>query len=88
MKINERMKVRNVAGENIVIMQGVESTDMTRVVALNESALLLYNALTGHEFEVKDVVRLLVDEYEVDEEAARKDAEAWVADMKKNNLVV
>lgn len=88
MKINERMKVRNVAGENIVIMQGVESTDMTRVVALNESALLLYNALTGHEFEVKDVVRLLVDEYEVDEVAARKDAEAWVADMKKNNLVV
>ncbi len=88
MKINERMKVRNVAGENIVIMQGVEGTDMTRVVALNESALLLYNALTGHEFEVKDVVRLLVDEYEVDEEAARKDAEAWVADMKKNNLVV
>lgn len=88
MKINERMKVRNVAGENIVIMQGVEGTDMTRVVALNESALLLYNALTGHEFEVKDVVSLLVDEYEVDEEAARKDAEAWVADMKKNNLVV
>lgn len=88
MKINERMKVRNVAGENIVIMQGVEGTDMTRVVALNESSLLLYNALTGHEFEVKDVVRLLVDEYEVDEEAARKDAEAWVADMKKNNLVV
>lgn len=88
MKINERMKVRNVAGENIVIMQGTEGTDMTRVVALNESALLLYNALTGHEFEVKDVVRLLVDEYEVDEEAARKDAEAWVADMKKNNLVV
>ena len=88
MKINERMKVRNVAGENIVIMQGVEGTDMTRVVALNESALLLYNALTGHEFEVKDVVRLLVDEYEVDEEAARKDAEVWVADMKKNNLVV
>lgn len=88
MKINERMKVRNVAGENIVIMQGTEGTDMTRVVALNESALLLYNALTGHEFEVKDVVRLLVDEYEVDEEAARKDAEAWVVDMKKNNLVV
>ena len=88
MRINERMKVRNVAGENIVIMQGADGTDMTRVVALNESALLLYNALMGREFELDDVVRLLVDEYEVDEEAARKDAEAWVSDMKKNNLVV
>lgn len=88
MKINERMKIRQVVGENVVIMPGVESTDMTRVVALNESAMLLYNALTGREFEVADVVRMLVDEYEVDEDAARKDAEAWVADMKKNHLIV
>lgn len=88
MKINERMKIRQVVGENVVIMPGVESTDMTRVVALNESAMLLYNALTGREFEVDDVVRMLVDEYEVDEDAARKDAEAWVADMKKNHLIV
>ena len=82
------MKVRTVAGENIVIMPGDNGTDMTRVVALNESALLLYNMLMGREFELDDVVRLLVDEYEVDEEAARKDAEAWVIDMKKNHLVV
>lgn len=88
MKINERMKIRQVVGENVVIMPGVESTDMTRVVALNESAMLLYNALAGREFEVADVVRMLVDEYEVDEYAARKDAEAWVADMKKNHLIV
>lgn len=88
MKINERMKIRQVVGENVVIMPGVESTEMTRVVALNESAMLLYNALTGREFEVDDVVRMLVDEYEVDEDAARKDAEAWVADMKKNHLIV
>ena len=82
------MKVRTVAGENIVMMQGVNGTDMTRVVALNESALLLYNALMGREFEVEDVVRVLTDEYEVDEVAARKDAEGWVVEMKKNNLVI
>ena len=42
MRINEKMKVRTVAGENIVMIQGVEGTDMTRVVALNESAMVLY----------------------------------------------
>lgn len=82
------MKVRSVAGENIVMMQGVNGTDMTRVVALNESALLLYNALIGRDFEIDDVVRIMVDEYEVDEEVARKDAVAWVDDMKKSNLVI
>ena len=88
MRINEKMKVRTVAGENIVMIQGVEGTDMTRVVALNESALLLYNKLLGREFEVEDVVRVLTDEYEVNEADARKDGEAWVDDMMKNGLVV
>ncbi len=88
MKINDNLKVRTVAGENIVMMQGVDGTDMTRVVALNESALLLFNRLSRHEFEVDDVVRVLTDEYEVNEADARKDAEAWVAEMKKNALVL
>lgn len=87
MKINEKMKVRSVAGENIVIMQDADGSDMTRVVALNESALMLHDRLAGREFELDDVVRLLTDEYEVDEATARKDAESWVAEMKKNSLV-
>lgn len=87
MRINDKMKVRTVAGENIVIMQDASGSDMTRVVALNESALLLYNALAGREFEIDDIVRLLTEEYEVNETDARKDAEAWVAEMKKNALV-
>ena len=88
MKINDKMKIRTVAGENIVIMQDANGSDMTRVVALNESALLLYNQLMSQEFEVDDVVRMLTDEYEVNEADARKDAEAWVAEMKKNGLVI
>lgn len=88
MKINERMKVRQVMNENIVIMPGAEGTDMTRVVALNESALMIYNTLIGREFGLEDVVKVLVDEYEVGEAEARKDAEAWLAEMKKNNLII
>ena len=88
MRINDKMKIRTVAGENIVMMQSADGTDMTRVVALNESALLLYNRLSGRDFELDDVARVLTDEYEVAEADARNDAEAWVADMKKNGLVV
>lgn len=87
MRINDKMKVRTVAGENIVIMQDASGSDMTRVVALNESALLLYNTLAGREFEVDDIVHLLTEEYDVNKTDARKGAEAWVAEMKKNALV-
>lgn len=88
MRINDKIKVRTVAGENIVIMQSSNGSDMTRVVALNESALLLYNRLMGSEFEVNDAARILTEEYEVNEADARKDAEAWVDEMKKNGLII
>lgn len=88
MRINEKMKIRNVAGENIVIMPSDDAADMTKVVALNESSLLMYNQLKGHEFSLDDAVQLLLDNYDVDEATARKDAEAWLADMRKHRLIV
>ena len=44
-------KVREIAGENVVILQGNHVSDMTRIIALNESSLLLWNELYGKEFE-------------------------------------
>ncbi len=88
MRINEKMKIRNVAGENIVIMPSDDAADMTKVVALNESSLLLYNQLKGREFSLDDAVQLLLDNYDVDEATARKDAEAWLAVMRKHRLIV
>lgn len=88
MRINGKMKIRNVAGENIVIMPSDDAADMTKVVALNESSLLLYNQLKGREFAIDDAVQLLLDNYDVDEATARKDAEAWLADMRKHRLIV
>ena len=88
MRINEKMKIRNVAGENIVIMPSDDAADMTKVVALNESSFLMYNQLKGREFSLDDAVQLLLDNYDVDEATARKDAEAWLADMRKHRLIV
>lgn len=88
MRIDTRKKLRNVAGENIVIMSDGQASDMTRVVAFNESALEVYNALKEREFELDDVVRVLTDIYEVDEATARRDAEAWIAAMRKNDMLL
>ena len=50
MKIREEYKVREMAGEHVVIMQGRLGVDMTKIISLNESALYLWNALAGKEF--------------------------------------
>lgn len=88
MRFDERKKVRTVAGENIVIMQADGEADMTKVVALNESAMLVYEQLKGKEFAVADVARVLTDGYEVDEATAMADAEELVADMRKEHLIM
>lgn len=88
MKIDRIQKIRQVAGENIVITQARGVADMTRVAALNESALELYNQLKDREFTLDDVVNTLLGAYDIDEATARADAEKWVEQMKKEGLIV
>ena len=86
MKINPIYKVRKGAGENIILLQGKNSGDMTRVVAFNDSALLMWDNLQGKDFTIDDVVKVLLDNYDVEESVARADAENWVATLKENGL--
>lgn len=87
MKFKEGYKVRDIAGEHVVIMQGRYGSDMTRVIALNETSMMLWNELQGKEFTAEDVKRLLTDNYEVDEATAERDAKAWIEKLQECNLV-
>ena len=87
MKIKQGYKVRDIAGENVVIMQGKVGADMTRIITFNESALLLWNELQGKEFEVEDAVRVLTENYDVDAAVAERDARAWVERLADCKLV-
>ena len=89
MRINEQIKVRKVAGENIAIMPGEgASSDLTRVVALNDSAMELYNKFLGKEFTIDDLAQSLTNDYDIDLATATNDAAKWVATMKENRLIV
>ncbi len=87
MKFKEGYKVRSMAGENVVIMQGNAGSDMTRIISLNDSSLLLWNELQDKEFEVADVAAILVENYDIDQETAERDATAWVAKLAECGLI-
>lgn len=87
MKISPKYKVRRVADEDIVLVQGRNPGDMTTVIALNESSLYLWNNLVGKDFEIDDICRLLTEYYDVDEATARADAEKWVSTLAQNNIL-
>ncbi len=87
MKLDAKYKVREMAGEHIIVMPGSYGVDMTRVVALNPTSLYLWNALQGKEFEAADVAYLLVTEYDVDTETARRDAEKWIEQLRTCGII-
>lgn len=87
MRIRDEYKVREIAGEHVVIMQGRYGADMTKVISLNESSLFLWNELQGRDFEAVDAARLLVDRYGIDETTAGRDAEAWVKRLEACDLI-
>lgn len=87
MRIIEKYKVREVAGENIVMLQGKNPGDMTTVIALNKTSLFLWDNLKGRDFELDDVAKLLTDTYDVDDATAKKDAKQWIETLKNNNII-
>lgn len=87
MKIKKGFEVRNICGENIIIAHGKENIDFTKVVTLNESAVLLWNKVVDAEFEEKDLVGVLLEEYEVEPSQAIADVKSLVASWKEAGLV-
>ena len=87
MRINPNYKLREIAGETIVVNQGIANVNMTRIISLNKSARLLYEEMAGKDFTVEDVAKALVDKYGISDELALKDAQKWVESLKECGVI-
>ena len=76
MKIKEGFILRSICGEFVVVGEGLAQVNFNKMLSLNESAAYLWKAVQDKEFTVEDLTRLLLDEYDVDEATAAKDAKA------------
>ena len=87
MKIKEGFELRTICRENIIISHGISNINFTKVISLNESAALVWRGVEGKDFTVNDMVKILTDEYEVDEATARADSEQLVKDWKEVGFI-
>lgn len=87
MKIKKGYLVREVAGENIVVSTEKREVDFDYIIHLNDSAKLLFEALMEDDLEEKDLVNILLDNYEVEEDVAAKDVSEFVEMLKLNNII-
>lgn len=83
MKINTNFKLRNIAGETIIVNQGTPDADLTRIISLNASARLLWERLSGKEFPLDEAISILVETYRIPRAQAERDAITWADALKK-----
>lgn len=87
MRQKKGFRLRNICGENVVVAEGIENIDFSKIISMNESSAYLWEHTKGADFTVDDLCQLLLDEYEVDEKTAHADAEAVVEKWKEIGII-
>ena len=78
MKIIEGFVLRPLGDEFIITGEGPAQVNFNKMISLNSTAAYLWRSVEGGEFSVEDLTALLLEEYDVDEATASKDALAIV----------
>ena len=86
MRIKKGFELRDVCGEHIIVAYGIENIDFNKVISLNESATYLWRNIVDKEFDVETMASLLQQEYEVDAETAKRDAQTLLDEWTKVGL--
>ena len=86
MRIKKGFELRDVCGEHIIVAYGIENIDFNKVISLNESATYLWKNVVDKDFDVETMASLLQQEYEVDAEKAKRDAQALLDEWTKVGL--
>ncbi len=87
MKIKKGFTLRSMMGQNIVLAEGNNSDNFGKIISLNSSATMLWNALQGKNFEIADAADLLVKTYEIDRSQALEDATHIINLMADKGLI-
>lgn len=86
MKIKKGFMLREVAKNYVVVAVGEASKEFNGVINLNETGAFLWKQLIDDNT-VDGVVAALLNEYDVSEEAARRDVELFINKLKEAKIL-
>lgn len=87
MRIIDGFRLRYVMGQATVIGEGVGQVNFNRLITLNATAAFLWRSVEGRDFDEEMLAELLVEEYGIDAELARKDADAIASQWREVGLI-
>lgn len=87
MKTKQGFHLRNVCGENVIVAEGIENIDFSKIISMNDSAAYLWQKVENKPFTADDLATYLCEEYEVDQATAKADALTVVEQWKDAGIV-
>ena len=86
MKVEKEFVLREIAWDNILVLVGETALDFNGLITLNEVGAFLWNKLQN-DITIDGLVQEVLNEYEVDEDTARKDILEFVDYLKKADII-
>ena len=80
--------LRPVGKETILVAEGLEAVDFTRMISMNDSAAYLWKAVEDKDFDAETLVNLLMEEYDIAREVAERDVTSLLQAWKEANIII
>lgn len=87
MKTRKGYALRDLGSEFVLVAEGLEAVDFSRMVSMNASAAFLWEEVEGKEFDADTLASLLVDEYGIPRDMADHDVAQLLLNWKSANLI-
>lgn len=87
MRTRKGFSLRPLGNEFILVAEGLEVIDFSRIISMNESAAFLWKAVDGKDFDIDTLADLLVEEYGISKEVAENDANNLLQTWKTADII-
>ena len=88
MKIKKGFVLRDICGEKVIIAEGLENIDFSKMISLNETAAFLWTAsIDMDEIDENKLCDVLLSEYDVTREQAIADIRQTLDKWQEHGLV-
>lgn len=87
MKLNSDYRLRRLAGDWMLIYEGLEVVDFSSMYVLNETSAWMWEQCQGKDFTEEDMVAWLLSEYDVDRETAAADVASIVERWRSAGMI-
>lgn len=86
MRIKKDFILREIAGDYIIIPTGTTALEFNGLITVNEVGVALWEMLQ-EEVTLDDLVKGILDEYDVSEEIAREDIQEFLEELIKGGIL-